>query len=143
MSGSTTRNDLGPHAATQAARRFTLVAALVAFLFTTFGPTAALALARATGDAPIVVELCSSSGIKRVILEQSAAAENERAPADARPAPADCKYCKLLTATLAPPSSTRWWLPETSSCEPETEAVERPTTSALWPSAAPRAPPRA
>lgn len=124
-------------------RRWTVLAALLAFVVTTFGPTAALALARATGDTPIVVELCSSSGIKRVILEQSTAAESERAPADARPAPADCKYCKLLTATLAPPSSTRWWLPETSSCEPETEAVERPTAGVLWPSAAPRAPPHA
>lgn len=123
-------------------RRWTVLAALLAFVFTTFGPTAALALARATSDAPIVVELCSSSGIKRVMLDGASANEPAKPQEDARPAPADCKYCKLLSATLAPPpGELRIPLDAGRGASLAREAQAQPPVDAPWRGASPRAPP--
>ncbi len=114
----------------------------MAFVFTTFGPTAALALARATSDAPVVVELCSSSGIKRVVLDAASVGEPAKPQDDARPAPADCKYCKLLSASLAlPPGELRIPLEAGCGASLAREAAARPPLDAPWPGASPRAPP--
>ncbi|MFN3629389.1 MAG: DUF2946 family protein [Casimicrobiaceae bacterium] len=124
-------------------RRATALLALLAFILTTFGPTVALALARATTDAPITVELCSTSGIKRVLLDAASADVPAPPQSDARPAPADCKYCKLLSVSLAPPpGAVGFQLLAGDDPIPPRNTLARLPSSLTWRGASPRAPPR-
>ncbi|MCX8098563.1 MAG: DUF2946 family protein [Casimicrobiaceae bacterium] len=115
--------------------------ALLSFLATSFGPSVAVALARAAGAEPLVVELCTSTGLKRVTLEQDAANDRSETSADARLAAGECLFCSLSAPNLAPPPAHWRWVPARvgSHWAPQSAVVARANPSDYLPLS--RAPP--
>gem|GEM_PF-4435739 len=114
--------------------------ALIAFAVAAYAPTAVLTLTRVLGETPIMVELCSSAGVKRIVLLDGAA---QPAPADhARPGASDCKFAQLL-GSLLPPAADAPTVPPASVDAARPASTLTARADDVWAGTHARAPPHA
>jgi hypothetical protein len=123
------------------ARRAVAWIACLALLFGALSPVVARVMLAAQPDSTTWLEVCTSTGMKRVAIDVGAASDGSLP--DSAAADADCPFC-LLHATAGLPVSVATsglLVPQARSAPPLADGIWRQPPGPTWTLASPRAPP--
>lgn len=124
------------------ARRLTAWIALAALLLGALAPTASHALARASGVAPALQDLCTVGGPRRLVLAPDpAAAADASDQQESTLALTHCPFCLPIADRLGPPpaASLHFFTAESGLARPDAQAFFFRSATRLL--ALPRGPP--